>query len=231
MSVISGGCCGSGAAITAPSLTYVGYKFPDVYVSQQVHVFSDIAVGTPPLRPNRRWLVMMISYGGNTTHTISADGVSGSQVASASTTGGSGLVKYHYALTVEIPEGTTVDVTVTTAANTSWAAEVFVLNNVDCSAALDVSADGGTTNTSQSIDCLAGGALLAYGQVAGGTSSPTNCEFRNITTILETLQLRSGECRSGQISGADVTALDIDLLVTYAQAAQSFGFAVSFPPY
>lgn len=220
-----------GAPLTAPSITYIGSITPDVYASQTTHEFTDLAVGTPPLRPNKRWLVMLYSFGSNVTYNIVANGVSGSQVASGSSVGGTGLTLRHRALTVEIPEGTTVDVTVTASGNTFFQPIVFVINNVNCASAYDSDAAGGTTNTNQTIDCPAGGAIVAFGQCAGSTYTPTNCEFRNIDTIVETRGLRSGRCVSGEISATTVTGLDVDLLVTYAQAAQSSGWVVSFPPY
>lgn len=221
----------SGAEITAASITYLGAIFPDTYASQQTHNFTDIAVGTPPKRPNRRWLVMMSSFATNTDFDIEADGVAGSQVASASTTGGTGIVLYHRAVSVEIPDGTTVDVTVTSVANSFWNPNVFVLNNINCASASDSSANGATATTSQDIDCPNGGAIVAYGQVGGSSFTPSNCEFRNLDTILEDLNLRSGECISSKIATSTLTALDIDLLVTWPQAEQSSGFAISFPPH
>lgn len=203
--------------------------------SSTTHTFADQPIGDAPLAPNVRYVVFIFLLASNETVTATIGGISAPVIYSANTTAPNGFVARWYMIAANVPTGTTATVVVNLVNPAVLSrGTVSTMINLDGSSTFDTSADAGTGETNQDIDCPAGGGILASGLWGANTGSvTTSANFDNISTLfVQGIGLNGGTTVAGQTYASTQTALNIDYdpILSSGAMAQCSGFAASFNP-
>jgi len=210
--MIAGGVIG-GAPLLEPAVTFVGRR--SAADASSSHSFSSLDIGPAAKGRNQKWAIGCITVQGSsspnlTVSNIDVGGVQAAVVFSTTVTTATSLrVQYVFFMCrIDDLDG---EITVSFEFNKSdFLNNFFLLTTSNIGGSVhDTASDGGGGSATLSIDCEAGGAIVAfglYGYSGGGT--PTTAEFNNLTT-LDWVDSSVGWTAAAELFSSAQTALDV----------------------
>ena len=177
-----------GAPFEAAAFTW---RYNDGGVTSSSDSWATVPVGDVALGRNEKWAIGCVVFEGGSNpnvslSSISVGGVTGTVIYDVTVTTATTL-RVQYIIFVADISSLSGNITVSYTKNKSYFTRWFHLVtavNLDCSAQIDNNADGGGGIANISLDCPAGGGIIAFGSYGySGGGTPTTVDFDNLTTL------------------------------------------------